>query len=132
MNPVITIEPGGSRKTASGRLADINRAITTSLNFDKVLDLIVENASQLVGARVCVLLLVDKNSMLRIRAARGLHPELAKEFVAEMGENAVKALHGVLSVGADEVLVSVPVIAKHAVNGFLAKHHASPASAPDR
>jgi len=120
MNPVITIEPGGSRKTASGRLADINRAITTSLNFDKVLDLIVENASQLVGARVCVLLLVDKNGMLRIRAARGLHPELAKEFVAEMGENAVKALHGVLSVGADEVLVSVPVIAKHAVNGLLA------------
>jgi PAS domain S-box-containing protein len=101
-------------------LADINRAITTSLNFDKVLDLIVENATQLVGARVCVLLLVDKDGMLRIRAARGLHPELAKEFVAEMGENAVKALHRVLSVGADEVLVSVPVIAKHAVNGFLA------------
>lgn len=120
MNPVITIEPGGSRKTASGRLADINRAITTSLNFDKVLDLIVENATQLVGARVCVLLLVDKNGMLRIRAARGLDAELAKEFVAQMDEDAVKTLHGVLSVTPDENLVSVPVIAKHSVNGFLA------------
>jgi PAS domain S-box-containing protein len=120
MNPVITSRPGGIRKTASGRLADINRAITTSLNFDKVLDLIVENATQLVGARVCVLLLVDKMGMLRIRAARGLDPELSKDFVAQMDEDAVRVLHDVLAVGAHEVLVSVPVIAKHAVNGFLA------------
>lgn len=120
MNPAITSESGKSRKTASGRLADINRAITTSLNFERVLDLIVENARQLVGARVCVLLLVDKNGMLRIQAARGLDLEPAKAFVAQMGEDAVKALHGVLAVGPDEVLVSVPVIAKHAVNGLLA------------
>ncbi len=120
MNPVITSEPGRSKKTASGRLADINRAITTSLNFEEVLDLIVENATQLVGARVCVLLLVDKTGMLRIHAARGLDPEPAKGFVAQMDEDAVRVLRDVLAVGPDEVLVSVPVIAKHAVNGFLA------------
>jgi two-component system CheB/CheR fusion protein len=117
MNPAST---GKSKKTASGRLADINRAITTSLNFDKVLDLIVENATQLVGARVCVLLLVDKMGMLRIQAARGLDPEISKDFVAQMDEDAVKVLHDVLAVRPEEVLVSVPVIAKHAVNGFLA------------
>jgi PAS domain S-box-containing protein len=120
MNSVITSEPEKSRKSASGRLADINRAITTSLNFNKVLDLIVENATQLVDARVCVLLLVDKTGMLRIHASRGMDSEPAKKFVAQMDEDAVKALHGVLSVGPNEVLVSVPVIAKHAVNGFLA------------
>jgi PAS domain S-box-containing protein len=100
-------------------LADINRAITTSLNFNKVLDLIVENATQLVEARACVLLLVDKTGMLRIHAVCGLAPELTKEFAAPMDEDVVRVLHHVLSVGPDEVLVSVPVIAKHAVNGML-------------
>ncbi len=113
-------EPGETQKTASGRLADINRAITTSLNFDKVLDLIVENAAQLVGARASVLLLVDKAGMLTIRAGHGLAPELAKQFTARMDEDAVKVLHETLSVTRDEVLVSVPVIAKSSVNGLLA------------
>ncbi|MDX6384168.1 MAG: hypothetical protein QOK48_1741 [Blastocatellia bacterium] len=113
-------EPGDRQKTASGRLADINRAITTSLNFDKVLDLIVENAAQLVGARASVLLLVDKSGMLKIRAGQGLAPELAQQFTALMDEDAVKVLHKALSVAPDEVLVSVPVIAKSSVNGLLA------------
>lgn len=120
MNTVIINEPGGSEKTASKRLAEINRAITTSLNFDKVLDLIAENAAHLVGARACVLLLVDKTGRLRIRAERGVAPDIAAEFSAPMDEDAVKALNDVLGVGPDEVLVSVPVIAKHAVNGLLA------------
>jgi PAS domain S-box-containing protein len=120
MNSAITSEPGKSQKTAIRRLADINRAITTSLQFDKVLDLIVENATQLVGARVCVLLLVDKTGMLRIRAARGVPRDLASEFASMMDEDVVKNLHQTLAVVSDEVLVSMPVIAKHAVNGFLA------------
>ncbi|MDX6443302.1 MAG: hypothetical protein QOH71_376 [Blastocatellia bacterium] len=120
MNLAMNNEPGGTRKSASGRLADINRAITTSLNFDKVLDLIVENATHLVGARACVLLLVDKTGTLKIRAERGLAPEVANKFSALMDEDVVKILHDVLSVGPDEVLVSVPVIAKHSLNGLLA------------
>lgn len=120
MNPAITNEPGGSEKTAIRRLADINRAITSSLNFDKVLDLIVENATQLVGARVCILLLVDKTGRLRIRAARGVPRDLTQEFFALMDEDVVKILHQTLAVAADEVFVSMPVIAKHAVNGLLA------------
>ena len=62
MKPAIESEPGVIRKTASRRLAEINRAITISLNFDKVLDLIAENAAHLVDARACVLLLVDKQA----------------------------------------------------------------------
>ncbi len=119
MNSAIKIEPEGSQKTASRRLADINRAITTSLNFDKVLDLIVENAAQLVGARVCVLMLVDKSGRLRILAARGIAPDLTREFSALMDEDVVDCLHRILEVAPDEVLVSMPVIAKHAVNGLL-------------
>jgi PAS domain S-box-containing protein len=120
MKSAIISEPGVPGKSASQRLAEINRAITTSLNFDKVLDLIAENAAHLVGARVCVLLLIDKDGRLRIRAARGVEPDITREFSALMDEDVVKALHGALSVRPDEVLVSVPVIAKHAVSGLLA------------
>jgi PAS domain S-box-containing protein len=120
MKSAIQSERGVTEKTASKRLAEINRAITTSLNFDKVLDLIAENAAHLVHARACVLLLIDKSGMLRIRAARGVTPELAREFSAPMGEEAVRLLAVALGKAPDEVLVSVPVIAKHAVNGFLA------------
>lgn len=120
MSSATMSEPGEKQKTASGRLADINRAITTSLNFDKVLDLIVENAAQLVGARASVLLLIDKSGMLKIRAGLGLAPELANQFTALMDEDVVQALHKTLSVTAGEVLVSVPVIAKNSVNGLLA------------
>jgi PAS domain S-box-containing protein len=120
MISAIKIEPGDVSKSASGRLAAINRAITTSLNFDKVLDLIVDNAAQLVGARASVLLLVDKSGRLRIRAARGLTPELCRDFSAPMDENVIDRLRGSLAVVDNEVVMSVPVVAKHAVNGLLA------------
>jgi PAS domain S-box-containing protein len=132
MNPAIISEPGVPGKSASKRLAEINRAITTSLNFDRVLDLIAENAAHLVGARVCVLLLVDKTGRLRIRAERGMAPDIVRKFSAPMDEDAVKALNDVLAVGPDEVLVSVPVIAKHAVNGLLAIVRGHPLDAEEQ
>jgi len=39
------VKRGLNEKEPYRRLAEINRAITTSLNFDEVLDLIVENAA---------------------------------------------------------------------------------------
>src|SRR6185369_13612286 len=131
MKPAIKSDPGVTEKSASKRLAEINRAITISLNFDKVLDLIAENASFLVNARICVLLLVDKTGMLRIRAARGVAPELISEFSASVNEDAVRSLNAALGVAPDEVLVSVPVIAKHAVNGLLAIVRAQPLDADE-
>ena len=113
-------EPRPAKKTHSGRLVEINRAITTSLHFDQVLDIIVESALQLVEARACVLLLVEKDGVLRVRAARGTTPEFAGEFSASMDEDAVRKLHEALAVTPDEAMVSVPVIATNAVNGMLA------------
>ncbi|HKO35268.1 MAG TPA: PAS domain S-box protein [Pyrinomonadaceae bacterium] len=113
-------KPGPVKKTHSGRLAEINRAITTSLNFDQVLGIIVESALQLVEARACVLLLIEKDGTFRVRAARGTTPEFAAEFSASMDEDAVRKLHQALAVTPDEAMVSVPVIATNAVNGMLA------------
>jgi len=108
-----------SQKTPSGRLAEINRAITSSLRFDRVLHLIVENAAELVGARICVLLL-EKDGHLRVCAALGAAPEFVESFSAAMNKDPTESLGQAIGVAAGEVLASVPVTASNAVNGWLA------------
>ncbi len=119
-------EPGLVKKDPSRRLAEINRAITTSLNFDEVLDLIVRNAAQLVEAKVSVLLLVDQQGQLRIRAAHGIDRDLAKAFSGRMEEDVVRQLREALPLSNKEVLVSVPVIAKQSLDGLLVIARAEP------
>src|SRR6185295_2194990 len=116
---VFMAEPGFVKKDPSRRLAEINRAITTSLNFDEVLDLIVQNAAQLVGAKISVLLLMEEEEQLLIRAAHGVDSEVAKAFTGRMEEDVVRQLRTVLPVEAEEELVLVPVIAQQSLNGLL-------------
>ena len=58
-----------SVKSSFDRLAAINRAITTSLNFNEALRLIVDNAAELFAADNSLLLLVDDDGILRVKAA---------------------------------------------------------------
>ena len=113
------IEPGLVKKKPYQRLAEINRAITTSLNFDEVLDLIVENAAQLVGTQVCLILLVDPDESLRIRAASGVSEDLVRQFSGRMEEDVLTKLRSSLDIGAGQTLITVPVIAKKLLNGLL-------------
>ncbi len=83
-------KPGQDQTDASRRLAAINRAITTSLNFDKVLDLIVDNACELVDADVCLVLLLNQEERLTIRAAKGVDPDVVREFSGRMEEDVLR------------------------------------------
>ncbi len=112
-------EPGKEKNNTSRTLAEINRAITTSLNFDEVLDLIAENAARLVNARVCVLLLMDEHGILRTRAACGAGSEAIQNFSGQMEEDVIRQLTTALDIGSNETLVSVPVIAKQSLTGLL-------------
>ena len=112
-------EPGRGKTETYKRLAEINRAITTSLNFNKILDLIVESAVQLVSARLSLLLLVDKDGVLRIRAAKGVDPAFWKSFAEEMQEDVIRQLQKSLSIAGDETLLPVPVVAKDSLDGLL-------------
>lgn len=114
------IEPGPQKKETSQTLAEINRAITNSLNFDELLDLIADNAARLVNARVCLLLLVDESGALKVRAARGADPELSRNFSGRMEEDVITRLKLVLGIGDHETFVSVPVIAQQSLTGLLA------------
>jgi PAS domain S-box-containing protein len=113
------IELDQRKKDPYKRLAAINRAITTSLDFDRVLDLIVENAAQLVDASVCLLLLADSEQQMRIRASLGIDKNIAASFAGEIEEDLIENLQLLIPRSAGGSMTSVPIIAKQALNGLL-------------
>lgn len=121
-----TIQP---KKDPYKRLAEINRAITTSLDFDRVLNLIVENAAQLVDASACMLLLADSEHRMRIHASRGIDSTLAASFSGDIEEDLIKSLQNLIPPSATgRPMISVPIIAKQALNGLLVISREGPLS----
>jgi PAS domain S-box-containing protein len=113
------IQPGQQKKDPYKRLAQINRAITTSLDFDRVLNLIVENAAQLVDANACMLLLADSDHRMRIRASLGIDEDLASSFAGDIEEDLIESLQELIPASDAGSMTSVPIIAKQALNGLL-------------
>lgn len=110
------------------RFAEINRAITTSLDFDQVLDLITRNANQLLGARMSVLVLSNREELLAVRSAWGVDPSLVGSLLGPIEEDVIPKLHQSLKIAPEETLVSVPVIAQQAVRGMLVVACPAPAN----
>ena len=123
-----TSQPGQRKKDPYKRLAEINRAITTSLDFDRVLNLIVENAAQLVDANACMLLLADSEHRMRIRASRGIDTNLAASFSGDIEEDLIRSLQNLMPQSAAGQIISVPIIAKQALNGLLVISRQGPLS----
>jgi len=108
-----------SIKSSFDRLAAINRAITTSLDFNEVLRLIVDNVAELFDADDSLLLLADEEGMLRIRAAHAGSRTIS-EFTGPMEESVIRDLSRHLKLDPAKVLVTVPIDAHGSLNGFLA------------
>jgi hypothetical protein len=72
-----------------------------------------------VDAEICLLLLVDKDGELRVRSSRGIDQDLADAFVGHMEEDVIRRLHQLLALGPHYTLASVPIIAKHSLNGMI-------------
>jgi PAS domain S-box-containing protein len=109
-----------SNNSSFKRLAAINRAITTSLNFSEVLRLIVVNAAELFTADTSVLLLTDSDGTLRVNAAHGQGSDRLATFSGRMEETVIRDLSKQLGLNARQTLVTVPVITGGSVSGFLA------------
>jgi PAS domain S-box-containing protein len=107
-----------TQKEPYKRLAEINRAITSSLNFDQVLKLIVENAVQLVHAHISLLLIADDEGYLKIRASHGVN-ETVHDFSGRMEEDVIRDLHQLLEVQPPDTITSVPIMAKGSLDGLL-------------
>ncbi len=107
-------------KNSFRRLAAINRAITTSLNFEEVLRLIVVNAAELFAAETSLLLLGDGSGMLQVKSVHGVGREKLRDFSGHMEEAVVRDLVGILELTPHQQLATAPVITDGALKGFLA------------
>ena len=120
-----------SVKTSFDRLAAINRAITTSLNFNEALRLIVDNATELFSADNSLLLLAEDDGILRVRAAHA-GSEITSQFAGPMEESVIRDLALQLKLDPAKELVTVPVVAQGSLNGFLAIVRDSPLNAEEQ
>ena len=102
------------------RLAAINRSITTSLNFNEALRLIVVNAAELFSADTSLLLLVEDDGILRVKAAHGVESANIPDFSGPMEESVIRNLSIHLNLEPAKELVTVPIVADGSLNGFLA------------
>src|SRR5258705_1417296 len=120
-----------SVKSSFDRLAAINRAITTSLNFNEALRLIVDNATELFSADNTLLLLAEDDGVLRVRAGY-IDSEITSQFTGPMEESVIRDLARQLKPSSAKELVTVPIVAKGYVNGFLAIIRDSPLNAEEQ
>lgn len=68
-------------------LYEIGSTIVSSLDLDRVLDMVVDGIVRLTGAGSCSIMLLDEERQyLRIRKARGLPEEVVKSAVRRIGE----------------------------------------------
>ena len=108
-----------SVKSSFDRLAGINRAITTSLNFNEALRLIVDNVAELFAADNSLLLLAEDDGMLRVRAAHADGGTIS-EFARPMKEFVIGDLSRHLKLDPAKALIAVSTVAHGSLNGFLA------------
>src|SRR5258705_6185262 len=106
-------------KTSFDRLAAINRAITTTLNFNEALVLIVDNGTELFSADNSLLLLAEDDGILRVRAAHAGN-EITSRFAGPMEESVIRDLARDLKLKPEQELVTVPIVAHGSLSGFLA------------
>jgi len=117
-------------KTSFDRLAAINRSITTSLNFNETLHLIVHNAAELFAADNSLLLLAQEDGVLRVKATH-IESDATSDFEGPMEESVIRNLSHHLKLDPGKELITVPVVALGSVNGFLAIVRDAPLNAEE-
>src|SRR4030095_11791113 len=91
------------------RRTEINRRISSSLDFDEILSLIAKDARELVGGRACLVLLSDDKERLKICACEGIERELCDGFVGSVHESVIEKLSLILGLPAGHAISAVPI-----------------------
>jgi signal transduction histidine kinase len=127
---LVTVNESGSKLFV--RFAAVNRAITTSLDFEELLNLVVRNARELVGADAALLLLADEDEMLRVRAAEGVDAERFRGFSERMHESTVERVRMVIRPTGDGGFTALPVMVDQSISGLLAVARDEPFEAEEQ
>src|SRR4029079_7484343 len=68
------------------QLLAVNRAIAESLDYEALLELVVERTAELARAKACALLLADDGGLARVVASRGIPPDKVAGFATLLDE----------------------------------------------
>jgi PAS domain S-box-containing protein len=107
-------------------LVELNRFITSTLEFDELLERVVEKTAAFTAADACLLLLPDRDGVARVAACRGLDPERARRFATPFDERISTALMRLLGFREEDVFLGVPVIDHGSLRGLLAVYRRGP------
>jgi signal transduction histidine kinase len=112
------------------RLTEISRALTYTTSLEQVTRMTVVRGAELLGAPAAVLMLMDAEGLLQVRAVHGIDAERAARFGAAATGEVLERLQGLFGV-ADECLIAVPLVVGGAVSGLVAVATERPSSADD-
>ena len=109
----------GRRLQQLRKLTEVSRALTYALSLSEILDLTVAHAAELLETPRVLLLLVNEDGMLTIRAGIGFAKDATAPFREPLDETLVRRLEVLLDVGTERFF-AVPLVAGGEVTGLLA------------
>jgi signal transduction histidine kinase/CheY-like chemotaxis protein len=112
-------------------LVTLNRFIASTLEYDDLLERVVEKTASFTLADACLLLLADRDGLARIAAQRGLDAVKASDFAAPLDERISGELMRLLHCGHDDCFLGVPVIDHGSIRGLLAVYRRGPLQPDD-
>lgn len=101
------------------QLVDINRAFTNASTVEQIARLAVDHGADLLRASAGVLMLLDSDDVLNVRAAHGIDDARLGRFQAPLDDEVTARLVGLLQV-AEAALIAVPLVVGGKVTGLLA------------
>jgi signal transduction protein with GAF and PtsI domain len=86
-------QPDGRRMTSAecriGALLTISRAITSEKYLEDILRLIVTVTAEVMGSKICSLMLIDEDGKLHVKATQSISKEYNKKRILEIGKGVV-------------------------------------------
>lgn len=102
------------------KLTQVSRALTYAISLEEVLELAVGRAAELLEAEKSVLMLVNDDGLLSVRASHGLDKALCERFREPLHETLITRLQGLLGNTEGETFLGVPLVVGGEVTGVLA------------
>ena len=101
------------------RLTEVSRALTYTTSLEQVTSLTARKSAELLGAHSAVLMLLNAEGLLHVRASFGISESLIERFSAPLNDEVIGRLQGLLAVP-DESFLAVPLVVGGAVTGLVA------------
>jgi signal transduction histidine kinase len=90
------------------------------MSLDDILRLATDQAAELLGADKAILMLIDDDGLLRVRAATGVVEPIVARFRQAFDESLITRLQGLFGTESAEGFVGVPLVVQGRVTGMLA------------